>query len=231
MSGRDRTCTSRRAAVVGATLCFVFAACSPVGADDPDPFARWESAIAEFEQQDQTASPKPGGVLFVGSSSIRKWDLQASFPERDCVNRGFGGSEIADSLHFAPRFILPHHPQAIVFYAGDNDLAREKSPERVHDDFVAFCKRIHDDLPDTRILFLGIKPSLSRWRLIESIRAANQLIADACAEDDRLEFIDVESVMLGDDGKPRPELFADDGLHLSEEGYAAWAELLKPHLP
>ena len=230
MSGCTPTPASRYGLPVaaGALRCLAMAAgASP---DDAEPFARWESAIAEFEKLDKEQPPSPGGVLFVGSSSIRKWDLAASFPDLDCVNRGFGGSEIADSRHFAPRFILPHRPRIIVLYAGDNDLAREKTPDRVHEDFIAFTESIHQTLPKTRILFLGIKPSLARWELIEQIRAANDLIASTCAEDERLQFIDIESKMLNDEGKPREELLADDGLHLSKQGYAAWTELLMPHL-
>jgi lysophospholipase L1-like esterase len=37
--------------------------------------------------------------------------------------------------------------------------------------------------------------------------------------------------MLGDDGKPRPELFLKDGLHMTEAGYAVWTKLILPHLP
>ncbi len=199
-------------------------------ADDTPAFERWESAIAAFEQQDREQPPQPGGVLFIGSSSIRRWDLDASFPDLHAVNRGFGGSQVADSVHFADRIVFPHRPRIIVMYAGDNDLAAGKTPCRVHEDFQAFVAKVRAELPEAKVVFIAIKPSLKRWNLIHRVRAANALVSATCVEDPLLTFVDVDAPMLGADGQPRPELFVSDGLHLSEQGYEIWADLLRPHL-
>src|SRR5690606_31638453 len=116
-----------------------------LAADPPSPFARWEKAISAFEEQDRKSPPPKGAVLFVGSSSIRLWNLEKSFPHHSTINRGFGGSQIADSVHFADRLILKHEPKVIVSYAGDNDISAKKSPERVASDFQSFVKVVHDD--------------------------------------------------------------------------------------
>lgn len=192
--------------------------------------ARWEKAIADYEAQDRQQAPPQGGAVFVGSSSIRLWKLDRSFPNLPAVNRGFGGSELADSVHFADRLITPHRPRAVVVYAGDNDLSRGVSPEKVADDYRRLAETIRRDLPEARIVYIGIKPSLKRWALIEKVRQANALIREATEADDRQAFVDVDAPMLGDDGQPRPELFAADGLHLSEQGYALWTKLVRPHL-
>jgi lysophospholipase L1-like esterase len=197
---------------------------------DEDAFAKWEPAIAAFELQDRATPPTDGGIVFVGSSSIRLWDVKQSFPDLPVINRGFGGSEIADSAHFAERIVVPCRPRIVVLYAGDNDLSRDKSPCRVHDDFQAFAARVHAALPETRIVFISVKPSEKRWPLIHRMRALNALVRAACAEDARLTFVDVEPAMLGADGRPRPELFREDQLHLNEAGYRLWTELLQPHL-
>jgi lysophospholipase L1-like esterase len=195
-------------------------------ARDATDFSRWEMAIAQFEQEDRTDPPAKNGVLFVGSSSIRLWDLGKSFPGKSYLNRGFGGSEIADSIHFADRLIMKHKPQIVVLYAGDNDLDRGKTPERVHADFKAFAAKIHSELPRTGILFIAIKPSLRRWKLVDSIREANRLIGTTCRSDKRLSFVDIFHPMLGKDGQPRRELFVKDGLHLNAAGYKLWSSLL-----
>jgi lysophospholipase L1-like esterase len=200
-------------------------------ADPPSPFAKWEKAISAFEEQDEKEPPPKGAVLFVGSSSIRMWPQEKSFPKHATINRGFGGSQIADSVHFADRLVLKHEPGTIVFYAGDNDIARMKSPEQVAEDFQAFVKIVHEKLPKTKIVFIGIKPSLARWKLAETIQRANKLIQAQCEKGERLVFVDVFPPMLGDDGKPRPELFLKDGLHMTEAGYAVWTKLILPHLP
>lgn len=203
---------------------------SPLTADDDSPSARWEPAIQAFEQQDREDPPQPGGVLFVGSSSIRMWDLDESFPDLNALNRGFGGSEVADAVHFADRIVLPYRPRLIVLYAGDNDIARDKPPCRVYEDFRKFVAVVHKELPETRIVYIAIKPSLARWELIHRMRAANALIAAECHEHPLLTFLDIEPPMLGEDGRPREELFVEDGLHLSDAGYALWSDLLRPHL-
>ena len=199
-------------------------------AQDKPNFARWEKAIAAFEQQDQEKPPPPDAVLFVGSSSIRLWDVAKSFPGVATVNRGFGGSQLADSIHFAPRIVLKHKPRVVVLYAGDNDLAAGKTPEQVAADFRAFARVVHEALPRTRVVFIAIKPSLARWKLWDKVQQANALIAAQCQQDERLVYVDVAKPMLGADGKPRSELFVKDGLHLSAEGYAVWTAVLKPHL-
>ena len=202
----------------------------PGWSDDKPSFDKWEKDIAAFEQKDKESPPPKNAVLFAGSSSIRRWDLKKSFPDLDAINRGFGGSQIADSTHFAPRIILKAEPRRIVFYAGDNDLAAGKSPESVRDDYKQFAARVRAKLPEAKIVFVSIKPSVLRWGLAEKMRTANTLIAGAMKDDPKQVFVDIWPAMLGPDGKPRRELFVFDGLHLSAEGYKVWAGLVKPHL-
>jgi lysophospholipase L1-like esterase len=221
---------ARRLVLLGLTILMASSVCSPASADEKADFSRWEKDIAEFENKDKVKPPPKNAFLFVGSSSIRLWDLAKSFPGVPTINRGFGGSQLADSVHFAERIVLKYEPRVIVLYAGDNDLAAGKSPEQVHRDFQAFVQKVHKPLPRTPILYLAIKPSLRRWHLIETIRKANALIEAECKKGQFLLYVDVATPLLGKDGKPQSELFAKDGLHLNEKGYAVWAKLLQPHL-
>jgi lysophospholipase L1-like esterase len=193
-------------------------------------FARWEKAIAAFEERDRDDPPPQHAVLFAGSSSIVRWDTQRAFPGIATINRGFGGSVIADSTHFADRIIVKAQPRTVVFYAGDNDLSRGRSPAQVRDDFRSFVATVRQALPEVKIVFIGIKPSHARWRLLEQQQEANCLIEADCRSDPRLVFIDTVPAMLGDDDRPRPGLFGPDNLHLSARGYALWNSLLKPAL-
>ncbi len=194
---------------------------------DPD---RWEASIQKFEAQDRKSPPAKGGIVFVGSSTMVGWNLQKSFPDSGAVNRGFGGSQMADSLRYADRIVIPLALRVVVVYAGDNDLASGKTPKRVAEDFRQFVAKIHATLPETRIVYLGIKPSVARRKLIDKGREANRLIREFAASNPRLVFVDVEKTMLGPDGQPRAELLKSDGLHLNEEGYRLWSELVRPHL-
>lgn len=194
------------------------------------PAARWESAIAEFETWDAKNSVPADAVLFVGSSSIRLWKTNEDFPDRPIINRGFGGAHISDVNYFADRIVLPYAPKVIVFYAGDNDIADRKTPQRVFDDYRAFVGLVHDKLPQTRIVFLPIKPSPKRWELWAPMREANSLIREHSQGDARLFYADVATPMLAADGTPRQELFVEDGLHLNGEGYRLWTQVVAPVL-
>ncbi len=198
-------------------------------AQTPPVQSPFEKEIQAFEASDRTNPPPKGAILFAGSSSIRKWTtLARDFAGMKVINRGFGGSQIADSTKFADRIILPYAPKVIVMYAGDNDIAAGKTADQVFADYQAFVEKIHARLPETRILFISIKPSLMRWKLKDQQIDANQKIA--ALKDPRLGFIDVYPAMLGPDGKPRPELFVEDGLHMSQAGYALWTRLIRPRL-
>jgi lysophospholipase L1-like esterase len=191
---------------------------------------RWEPAIRRFEELDKKQPPPKDGILFLGSSSIVGWDVKKSFPDLTVLNRGFGGSQVADSVRYADRIVLPYRPRVIVFYAGDNDIAAGKTPQQVLADFQSLVRKVRAALPTTRIVYVAIKPSLARWRLIEKMRQANRLIQAEAQTDPQLAFVDVDRPMIGPDGKPRPELFKKDGLHLNDQGYRLWSELVRPHL-
>lgn len=207
-------------------LCFLLLALLPLQQTHTD---RWAKEMAAFEAQDRQSLPT-GGIVFVGSSSIRLWDLDKSFPDLHALNRGFGGSEIADAVEHVDLLVLRHKPRTVIFYSGDNDIAAGRTPQQVRADFEAFVSKVHAALPSTRIAFIGIKPSIQRWALIRRIRDANALVREYCERDDRLGFIDVDGPMLGWDEKPRRDLFVEDGLHLSPRGYALWTTLVQPFL-
>jgi lysophospholipase L1-like esterase len=190
----------------------------------------WERDIAAFEKKDLQNPPPKHGVVFVGSSSIRLWDLARSFPGLDAINRGFGGSQLADAVQYAPRIVHPYEPRLVVLYSGENDLAFGKTPEQVSADFREFTRRMLEKLPGTKVIVLSIKPSPSRSRFWDKMGAANDLIREHCKTDRRLHYLDVATALLGPDGTPRPEYFRSDGLHLNEKGYHVWNEILKPYL-
>lgn len=190
---------------------------------------RWQKDIDAFVAQDAAHPPKPGGVVFVGSSSIRMWKtLAEDFPGLNVVNRGFGGSELADSVHYFEQLVVPHAPRVVVLYAGDNDLWSGKSPETVLADFRAFCTKVHTTFPNTRVAYISVKPSPSRWKIHEKFARTNALIAEECDKDPRRVFIDIYTPMLDAEGQPRPELYLKDMLHMKPAGYEIWTRAVAP---
>ncbi|HBG28643.1 MAG: hypothetical protein A2Y10_11870 [Planctomycetes bacterium GWF2_41_51] len=188
---------------------------------------RWENTIQQLTQMDYNNPPPEDAVLFVGSSTVVRWDTDKWFQGINTINHGFGGSFIADSVYYADRIIVPYKPATIVFYAGDNDIAHGKSPEMLIVDFKAFVLAIREELPHTKIIFISIKPSIKRWDIWPQMERANKLIKKICQKQPNLYFVDVSTVMLDKSGTPRKDIFID-GLHMNEAGYQLWTSLLKP---
>lgn len=213
-----------RRALLAVTL-LAFAALVVAARQDP-PF---EDEIRRFEAADRANPPAPGAALFVGSSSIRLWStLAQDFPEVRTLNRGFGGSQIADSVRLVDRIVTPYRPKAIVFFAGTNDLAAGKSPETVLADYNAFVTKVRDRLPDVPIAFIAITPAPSRWANLANVKRANALVKTYSSYRPGLRFIDTYPLFLTPEGGPRPELFVGDQLHLRPEGYAIWRAAVGP---
>jgi lysophospholipase L1-like esterase len=213
----------RLTAVIAAAIVLPVLAEAPKEADR---IARFEKEVAAIEKRQADNPPKPDSVVFAGSSTVRLWDLTRSFPGMKTVNSGFGGSEIRDVTHFADRLIFKHKPDMIIVYAGDNDLNSGRTPDQVLADFKAFVEVAHAKSPETPVWFISIKPSPARWTQYDTQTKANALVKALCAKDDWLGYIDVVPLMLGEDGKPRKELYAKDGLHLSPAGYEAVSRLV-----
>ena len=193
--------------------------------------ARFEKEIAAFEQADRKSPPPPGAILFVGDSAVRMWkSLAEDFPEFKVINRGFGGSELADSVYFADRIVVPYHPRLIVLKAGGNDLSGGKSPERIAADFKSFVQTVRAKLPGVRIAYQSTNPNVGRWQQKEVRLQTNALIQAIVAEGTNLDFIEVWAAFLTADGNPRKDLFLPDGLHNNAAGYQVLAEIVRPHL-
>lgn len=197
------------------------AAPSPASTFGDDP-ARLKSEIDAFVQWDRKNAFPPHGVLFVGSSTIRMWPTRDRFPALPVINRGFGGSQISDVNYYITETTLKYAADTIVFYAGDNDLNAGKSPQRVLEDYRTFVARVLAAKPDTRILFIAVKPSLARWKIWNVMQEANRLVQAFTATNPRLRYLDLGPQMLGADGTPKPELFVADGLHMTAAGYDLW---------
>lgn len=193
--------------------------------------AKWEKEIAAFEKADAEKLPPKNAILFIGSSSIRLWKtLAADFPNHKVINRGFGGSQLGDSVHFANRVVIPYRPRQIIVYAGGNDLNAGKEPSVAAGDFRAFVETVRAALPNVKIACISIAPNPARWAQVEKVRELNRQLAEYANTAKDVTFIDVFPHMLGADGQPLPGIFVADRLHMNPKGYAIWTKLILPHL-
>ncbi len=207
------------------------------GQQAPRPYAeardytKWEKEVAAYEAADRQNPPPKDGILFIGSSTIRLWKtLSNDFPDHKVINRGFGGTEIVDSTHFADRLIFPHAPMQIFLRAGGNDLHAGRTPREVAADFLRFVRTVQERLPRTEILFIALSPTPARWGDGDKTRELNRLIREMALELPRVGFVDAYDISLTSDGRARPELFVKDRLHFAPEGYKLLAERVRPFL-
>ncbi|RZL61344.1 MAG: GDSL family lipase [Variovorax sp.] len=209
------------------------AAAVPPSAEYIAAHTRWKGSLDAFANADKERLPGNDGVLFVGSSTIRLWtNLAQDFRQVPVViNRGFGGSTLADCSLFARELVVRYKPKHVLVYAGDNDLAEGHSPLQVLESFARLVNTVRAELPDVRISYISIKPSPSRQALLPKMREANNAIAAYVQRLPNSAFVDIFTPMLGADGQPRPELFLGDRLHLNEQGYRLWQSILLAHLP
>ncbi len=189
--------------------------------------------IADFKRKDSIQHPPANAILFVGSSSFRKWtNVQNDFPGYTIINRGFGGSTFEDVIRYASEIIYAYHPKQVVIYCGDNDLAAGKkvTGKKVYKRFVKLYDMIRKHLGNVDILFVSIKPSPSRVNLMPEMEQANDLIRNFMAERSHATFVDVYHLMLNTQGLPIDNLFVGDRLHMNDKGYKIWQQALLPYL-
>jgi len=189
---------------------------------------RFAPEIAAFAAADRAHMPTPCGFLFVGSSSIRFWKtLEADMAPAPTINRGFGGSTVADVDYYFDQVVAPYRPRAIVFYAGENDIAAGEAPSIVTQNFVRFM-----DLKTkafgaaTPVYFISLKPSKLRWLQRDRQAQVNAQVQALAAQRRDLHYVDVAPAMLVN-GQPK-DIYVADGLHMTPEGYRLWTEVIRP---
>ncbi|WP_259071451.1 GDSL-type esterase/lipase family protein [Mucilaginibacter sp. X4EP1] len=193
----------------------------------------FDNEIRAFKHQDSINPPAKGGILFIGSSSIRKWtDLELRFAGKPIIRRGVGGCTLEQLVNYYTPYILsPYQPRKVFIYAGENDIAAGKSGQFVFEEFEKLWTMIHQQLPVADIYFMSIKLSPSRAQSFNEVIKANELIKTYLVNKPRSTFIDVGAAILkGNSALPDSALFQEDMLHLNSKGYDRWQQVLEPYV-
>ncbi|TWU35101.1 GDSL-type esterase/lipase family protein [Novipirellula artificiosorum] len=233
------------AALLALSPCFVFSqgaaprAIAESAADDvlapvrAAAIARWENDIVHLEKKDETLLANENAVLFIGSSSIRRWDsLATDMAPYPTINRGYGGAKYSDIAVFADRLIQPHLYRALVIFVG-NDVSgkpEDHSPQQV-DAWVRHVIDVsHAHRSNAPVFLIEVTPTAKRFEAWGKIRAINQRLRDIALTTPGTYFIATAGSFLSANGLPRTELFGSDRLHLNEAGYKLWAKLIRRRL-
>jgi lysophospholipase L1-like esterase len=210
-----------------AIILFLLVGLHTSNAQDPK---RFEADIQKFEKLDQT-NLSQGDILFVGSSSIRFWkSLQNDFPKYKVINRGFGGSHMSDLLFYLDALVLKYKPKQIFIYEGDNDINDKESPKSILRETKIIVQKIRETLPKAEIVLISAKPSIARWNFKKRYERLNRLFQNYAEKHSYLQFVDVWNPMLNEEGRPMPDIFIEDDLHMNAKGYQIWKEVIEPYL-
>lgn len=191
---------------------------------------KWEEPIAAFEKQDKETTPPLHPVVITGSSSARGWNVKKFFPGKPVLNRGFGGSQVSDAIDYFDRLVPNYRPSTLIFYSGDNDIAGGKAPEQILKDYNTFFDLVKKKSPDTRVIILPVKPSPSRWKHWEAMQKVNAELKSIAATNANFVYVETALPLLGEDGKPKESYYKGDKLHMTDDGYKVWTDLVGPHI-
>lgn len=211
---------------------FMLQACSPsttkvIKIDDK----RFENEILTFETIDNEMGIEPDKILFVGSSSVRMWtNMAEDMQPFDILNRGFGGATTPEINKYFDRVIKPYYPKYMIVYVGENDIAEGAKPAEVVKNLQTLFDKTKQSSPDCKIIYLSMKPSIARWEMWSDFKSGNAKMKKIIEADETLFYVETADAMLNKNGSVRKDFFAEDGLHLNEKGYQAWAKLIKPVL-
>ncbi len=228
----------KRSVATPAEAAPVSSAATPAAAPTPvapgPPPTRWGEELAAFARADRETPAAPGGVCLLGSSNIRMWNTLADdFPGMNLVNRGVNGGQLAELADFGPVIAAALAPRLVVVSAGTNDLAAGRTPDEIATDFGRLVANLRRELPDVKVAFLAISPTIKRWDQRETQAAANAAVRAAIESESMgtdVTFIDANQAFLGPDGTPAPECFLDDQQHPSTIGNARRAAIMRPLL-
>ena len=193
-------------------------------AQDPN---RFKDQVDQLAGKEYNFSTDKKLVVFTGSSSIRMWnDVQSYFPEYNVINNGFGGSHFSDLLYFYEQLIVKPAPTILFIYEGDNDVANNKKPRKILKEVKLLTEKLKADLPETKVIYISPKPSISRVHLKNTYIKFNSKLEKYCKKHDNIEFADVWYPMLDNKGNVYKDVFLEDGLHMNKKGYDIWGKVV-----
>lgn len=185
--------------------------------------------MIRFAKDDSLNSRTQFDVVFTGSSSFTKWkSLPEDMAPLPALNRGFGASKVMDLVYFSTSYLYKLQPKLVYVYV-ENDITLPSTKQIIL--LFRYLEEVyHSNLPKTKIIFCGIKKSISRkthWLKADEV---NTYLESSLSKRRNCAYLEMNAALLNKSGLPNGEYFLSDSLHLNEKGYEKWIEVVKPCL-
>ena len=200
-------------------------------AQSPELAAKFERQVNEYQAADRATPPPRDAILFAGDSQFYRWKtIHEDLPGYTLINRGIDSFQFRDLIHYVDRLVIPYAPRLIVLHVGGNDVHNGRTPAQVLEDFRTFVRRVRAKLPGVRIVWSSITPGPGRWDEAPQRRETNRVMREYIATQPDLGYVDLWDAMLTPDGKPREDIWVEDGVHPNHAGYLIRVQLTRPFL-
>ena len=200
-------------------------------AQSPELAAKFERQVSEYQAADRATPPPRHAILFAGDSQFYRWKtIHEDLPGYTLINRGIDSFQFRDLIHYVDRLVIPYAPRLIVLHVGGNDVHNGRTPAQVLEDFRTFVQRVRAKQPGVRIIWSSITPGPGRWDEAPQRRETNRVMREYIATQPDLGYVDLWNAMLTPDGKPREDIWVEDGVHPNHAGYLIRVQLTRPFL-
>ena len=201
--------------------------------------------VARFVDQYTLNPPAKDGVVFLGSSSIRRWErLTIDFEDYEVIQRGLGGARLDDLEGWVDEVVAPYDPSAVVIYGGSNGISPPEPPDSSGDGagtegttqntpqeefqfFLDLVDAIHAQQNQAKapipVIYIGITPTPARWGLWPDASQVNALVQTHAQTDPDIWFVETAPIFLATGSPPSGFYFDPDMNHLNQLGYDVWA--------
>jgi lysophospholipase L1-like esterase len=227
-----------------AILCITFVAGFAFAVFQNTNGARKEMLFADYGELGQYRAanlalpPDPNRVIFLGDSITYLWNLEASFPGENNLNRGINGQTTSQMLVRFRQDVLDLQPATVVILAGTNDLGETSAAPTPIPDIERNLQTMAEltVAHHIRPVFASLLPvnnytskaPISGLRSPQSLVAINDWLKAYCGRNGYT-YLDYHSAMVSANGLMRRDL-SDDGLHPNAAGYQIMASITKSAL-
>ncbi len=164
-------------------------------------------------------------ILFLGHSLIEFFDWQGRFPDHKVANLGVAGETVEGLLARVDGIIRKYPSTDFIFImTGLNNVAMEDF--EFFDSYRIILEKLYASYPRARIFVNSLLPTLLEFIPDKTIQDVNDKLK-RLASDVGVEFLDIYRHFIDEEGKAIKELFLDDGVHLSDKGYAVWSMVVE----